>query len=267
MRRWLDRALTAAAVEPTEDRIKALHAATLIAGLQGNVPVATARAGEAQALAEHTSDRAAQGWAAIADGFAALVGGDANRALSRAEDAVAATDDPSVRVPAMMLQGWAFDFSGELGRALIWQEKALAIAESAGEVVTRSYALWAVGLGWWRNGKPERAEQLLRECLQLSHLIGDPRNGAACLEALAWIAGAKNDPRRAVLLMAAAEALGNRVGVPPAVLPDLAVFHEQCDCCARDELGAEAYAIAHRQGFAMDFDDAVAYALTQDALS
>jgi len=162
----------------------------------------------------------------------------------------------------MMLQGWAFDFSGELGRALIWQEKALAIAESAGEVVTRSYALWAVGLGWWRNGKPERAEQLLRECVQLSHLIDDPRNGAACLEALAWIAGAKNDPLRAALLMGSAEALGNSVGVPPAVLPDLAVFHEQCDCRARDALGAEAFAIAHRQGLAMDFDDAVAYALT-----
>jgi len=267
MRRWLDRALTAAAVEPTEDRIRALHGASLIAGLQGNVPVATARAGEAQALAAHTSEATAQGLAAIAEGFAALVGGDANRALSRAEDAVAATDDPSVRVPALMLQGWAFDFSGELGRALIWQEKALAIAESAGEVVTRSYALWAVGLGWWRNGKPERAEQLLRECLQLSHLIDDPRNGAACLEALAWIAGAKNDQRRAVLLMASAEALGNSVGVPPAVLPDLAVFHEQCDRCARDALGEEAFAIAHRQGFAMDFDDAAAYALTHDALS
>ena len=267
MRRWLDRALTAAPVEPTQDRVKALHGATLIAGLQGDVAVATARAGEAQALAEHTPDRTARGWAAVADGFAALVGGDADRALSRAEDAVAATDDPSVRVPALMLQGWAYDLSGELGRALIWQEKALAIAESAGEVVTRSYALWAVGLGWWRNGKPERAEQLLRECVQLSHLIDDPRNGAACLEALAWIAGAKNDARRAVLLMGSAEALGDSVGVPPAVLPDLAVFHEQCDRCARDALGAEAYAIAHRQGSALDFDDAVAYALTQDALS
>jgi non-specific serine/threonine protein kinase len=265
MRHWLDRALTAAAVEPSEDRIRALHGATAIAGLQGNVPVATARAGEAQALAEHTSEGTAQGLAAVADGFAALVGGDANRALSRSDDALAATDDPTVRVLAMMLQGWAFEFSGELGRALIWQEKALAIAESAGEVVYRSYALWAVGIGWWRNGKPERAEQLLRECLGLSHLIDDPRNGAACLEALAWIAGAKNDPQRAVSLMAAAEALANSVGVSPAVLPDLSVFHEQCDRCARDALGAEACAIAHREGFAMDFDDAVAYALTEDA--
>jgi non-specific serine/threonine protein kinase len=67
--------------------------------------------------------------------------------------------------------------------------------------------------------------------------------------------------------MASAEALGNSVGVPPAVLPDLAVFHEQCDFYARDALGAEAFAIAYRQGFAMDFGDAVDYALTQDGLS
>jgi predicted ATPase len=265
MRQWLDRALTAAAVEPSEDRIKALHAATLIAALQGNVAVATARAGEARALAEHTSNRAAHGLAAIADGFSALVGGDVTRALSQAEDAVAATDDPRVRVPAMLLQGLAFDSCGKLGRALIWQEKALAITKSADEVVLRSYALWAIGIGWWRNGKPERAEQLLQECLQLSHLIDDPRNGAACLEALAWIAGAKDEPSRAASLMASAEALGNSVGVSATVLPDLAVFHDQCDRRARDVLGAEAFAIAHRQGFAMDFDDAVAYALTPDA--
>jgi predicted ATPase len=265
MRQWLERALTAAPVAPSEDRIKALHGAAVIAALQGDVAVATAYAGEAQVLAEQTADRAAHGLAAIADGFSALVGGDVDRALSQAEHAVAATDDPSVRVPAMLLQGLAFDSCGELGRALIWQEKALAIAKSVDEVVYRSYVLWAIGIGWWRNGKPERAEQLLRECVQLSHLIDDRRNGAACLEALAWIAGANDEPGRAASLLGAAEALGNGVGVSPAVLPDLAVFHEQCDRRARDALGAEAFAKANRQGFAMDFDDAVAYALTPAA--
>jgi predicted ATPase/serine/threonine protein kinase len=267
MRHWVERALTATAVEPTEERIKALHAATVSASLQGQVPVATAWASEAQALEAHVSGRAAQGLAAITHGFAALVAGDADCALSRAEDALAATDDPTVCVIAMMLHGWACEFAGELGRALLWQEKALATAESAGEVVFRSYALWALGIGWWRKGKPERAEQLLRECLQLSRLIDDPRNGAACLEALAWIAGAKNDQRRAVVLMASAEALGNGVGASPAVLPGLAEFHEQCDRCAHDALGAEEFAMAHRQGFATDFDGAVAYALTREAVN
>jgi non-specific serine/threonine protein kinase len=202
--------------------------------------------------------------AAVTDGLAALVGGDAQRTLSRSEYAMAATADATTRVLAMMLTGWAYEYLDDIGQALIWQEKARATSESAGEVVFRSYALWAVGIGWWRNGKPERAGELLCECVQLSHLIDDRRNGAACLEALAWIAGAKNDPRRAVLLMASAEALVNGVGVSPAVLPDLAVFHEQCDRDARDALGAENFAAAQQEGLAMGFDDAVAYALAQD---
>ncbi len=44
------------------------------------------------------------------------------------------------------------------------------------------------------------------------------------------------------------------------------MFHEQCDRVARDALADEEFAIAHRHGFAMDFDDAAAYALTPDEL-
>jgi serine/threonine-protein kinase PknK len=115
--------------------------------------------------------------------------------------------------------------------------------------------------GWWRNGKPEREEQLLRQCLQLAHQLDDPPSGAACLEALAWIVREKNDPRRAVVLMAAAEALGNWLGVSPAGLPDLALFHEECERSSREALGAEEFGVARRQGAAMDFGQALAYAL------
>jgi predicted ATPase len=266
MRRWLDRALTATPLEPSNDRIKALYAATVCAGLQGDLPSANGRAAEAQVLAEQMSDCASRGLAALADGFAALVGGDSYRALRRSEDAVAATDDLIVRVPAMILQGWALEFRGELGRALILQEKALAMAESVGEVVFRSYALRSIGVGWWRKGKPERAQRLLQECLQESRLIDDPRNGAACLEALAWIARAKNNPRRAVVLMASAEALRDCLGVSPVEFPDLVVFQQECESRAREVLDAETFATAHRQGYAMTFDDAVTYALAEERL-
>jgi non-specific serine/threonine protein kinase len=266
MRRWLDRALTATPIEPSNDRIKALYAATVCAGLQGDLPAANNRAAEAQVLAEHMSDCTSRGLAALADGLAALVGGDSYRALTRSENAVAATDDPIVLVPAMILQGWALEFRGELGRALILQEKALAMAESVGEVVFRSYALRSVGIGWWRKGKPERAQLVLRECLQRARLIDDPRNGAACLDALAWIARAKNNPRRAVVLMASAEALRDCLGVSPVEFPDLVVFQQQCESRAREVLDAESFTTAHRQGYAMNFDDAVTYALAEEHL-
>jgi len=61
--------------------------------------------------------------------------------------------------------------------------------------------------------------------------------------------------------MAAAEALGRAVGASPAVLPDLVVFHEECECRARESLDSETFDAARRQGSAMSFDEAVAYSL------
>ena len=120
-----------------------------------------------------------------------LVSGEFDSACARFEEALDAVDDPTLRVSAMLLLGWGLEFRGEIGRALIWQEKALALAESSGESVYRGYALWSLGIGWWQHGKPDRAEQLLTDALQVTHVVDDPRQAAACLEALAWIADAK----------------------------------------------------------------------------
>lgn len=261
MHRWLDRALGATPSEPSVERIRALYAAAMIAGLQGDLAAESAWAAEAGTLAEQTTDPPARAMAATAEGFAALMRGDADDALARFESAVEADDNPTVRVGAMMLVGWALESRGDIGRALIWQEKALAAAESAQEVVFRSYALWSIGVGWWRHGKTERAEELLRECLRLTQQIDDPRTAAACLETLAWIARANSDPRRAAVLMGAAAKLGNWIGVSPAVLPDLAVFHDECEQRARETLGDEEFGAATREGAAMGFDQAVACAL------
>jgi non-specific serine/threonine protein kinase len=263
---WLDRALAATPSEPSEDRIRALYAAALVAGLQGNLPYTTMRTEEARSLAERMSDPVSHALVAIAGGVAALLNGDPDRALAEAEHALAANTDPALRMQATLMMGWALEFRGELGRALVWQEKALALTESAGDVVLRSYALWSVGIGWWRNRKPERAEQLLLKSLHLAHLVDDPRTGASCLEALAWIAGGRNDPMRAVVLMAAAAALCNSMGVSPAVLPDLVAFHDECESRARAQLSDANFDAAHQQGAAMDFGEAAAYAFDGEAV-
>ena len=261
MGRWLDRALAATPSEPTIDRIRCLYAAAMIAGLQGNLAGETVWVAQAASLVEQMTDTVAGAMVSIAKGFASLLVGDGDDALACFKSAAEADGDPAMQVSALMLVGWALESRGDVGQALIWQEKALTIAESAGELVFRSYALWSIGVGWWRHGKIQRAEQLLRECLRLAQSIDDPRNGAACLEALAWIARAKHNPRRAVVLMAAAKKLGNWVGVSPAVLPDLVVFHDDCERRTRDALDTKEFDAAWRQGAAMDFDEAVAYTL------
>ncbi|AGB26736.1 putative ATPase (plasmid) [Mycobacterium sp. JS623] len=264
-RRWLDRALAAAKAEPTTVRVKALYGAALAAnlhGLPGDIQAGAALAADAERLVQHMSDPIAQGLTAVAVGYAALLSGEYQRARAHFEKAVAATDDPTARAAAMTLMGWALEFQGDVGRALVWQEKALTLTKSLGESVYSSWALWSVGIGWWRQGKPERAEQLLKESLQLTRLVDDPRHGAACLEALAWVTRAKDEPKRAVVLMAAADTLGGAQGASPVILPDLAVFHDECERQAREALGHKEFEAARRDGHSMQFDEAVAFALS-----
>jgi non-specific serine/threonine protein kinase len=259
MSHWLQRVLIATADTCSVDRVAALYGATVIACLRGDVSSATTHVSQAQALVAQIDDPRSYGLDAIAAGFTALVGGRWESALAHAENGLAATDDPLVQVPAMILRGRVLEHDGEIGAALIWQEKALAITEAAGELVYRSDVLWSLGIGWWVNGKPQRAQQLLRQCLDLSRQIDDPRNTAACLESLAWIAGAHGDAERAVVLMGAAQTLGNGIGVTPSVLPDLVGYHDQCRLSAQKALGSEAFEVALRYGAAMDLDQAVRY--------
>jgi predicted ATPase len=260
-RRGLERALAAAPPAPTVPRIRALFGAATIAALQDDVPAASARLAEGRPLVEQMADPEAHAMIDIADGFTALVSGEFDRACARFEDALNSVDDPALRVAAMVLLGWGLEFRGEMGRALIWQEKALAVTEAHGESVYREYALWSLGIGWWRHGKPDRAEQLLKDALRLTYLVDDPRQAAACLEGLAWITAQKGDSRRAAVLMAAAETLGRAVAATIVVLPHLIDFHDECDRRVRATLDAEEFEAAGREGRSFGFDDAITYAL------
>jgi predicted ATPase len=260
-RRWLDRALAATPSEPTVDRIRALYGATMIAVLQADLSAATARVAEGRALVEQMADPQAHAMTSIADGLTALVSGEFDNACARFDDALNMVADPTLQVAAMVLLGWALEFRGEIGRALIWQEKAHALAESHGESVYRESALWSLGIGWWRHGRPDRAEQLLKGALRMTQLIDDPRQAAASLEGLAWIAAEKGDSRRAVVMMAAAETLVRGVGASTVFLPHLLVFHEECERRSREALGAKEFEAAREEGRSFSFDDAITYAL------
>ncbi|HJT90785.1 MAG TPA: protein kinase, partial [Mycobacterium sp.] len=218
-RRWLNLALDATPSVPTTQRIKALYGATMIAALQADMSVATAHVAQGRALVEQMADPGAQAMITIGEGFVALVSGEFETACRCLEDALTNADSPTLRVTAMVLLGWGLEFLGEIGRALLWQEKALALAEAHGESVYREYALWSLGIGWWRHRRPDRAGELLKEALQLTYVVDDPRQAAACLEGLAWIAAEEGDYRRAAVLTGAAETLGRAVGASTIVLP------------------------------------------------
>jgi len=262
-RSWLDQALAGAAREPTAERIAALYYATLLAGLQGDPPAGAARAREMQDLVEQVADPTARTLADIAAGFTALFGGDLSRACGLLDDIVEACADLTTQLEALLVLGWAHELRGNLDRALAVNEKALALTESLGESVLRSYALWSIGIAKWRGGDPDNSVDLLKRALRLAQELNDRRTAASCIEALAWIAGDADQPQRAVTMMAAAEALGQAVRSSVVVFPKLLEHEADCERRARDALTAEEYESARRKGSSMGLTEAVAYAFAE----
>ena len=259
-RRWLDRALASTPSEPTRQRVRALCGAAAIVELQGDLPAGKALVAEAQALAAQVNDPQLQGDVDVADGFTALVGGEFDRAAVCFVDALSATSDPIVQTAAALLLGLDLGFRGDTGQGLRWQRKALALSKSRGDSALRGSVLWSIGIGWWRAGKSTRAEPLLKDALRAA----DPANdlhAAACLEALAWIAGSNHDHRRAGVLMAAADELGRATATPVVPLPHLMVFHDECTRGAREALDQAEFEAAREQGASLTFAEAVAFAL------
>lgn len=262
-RRWLDQALVAATNEPSAQRVAALYYATLLAGLQGDPAAGTTRARELQDVAEQSAEGTAHTLAVIAAGFAALFGGDLSRACELLDDVVGVCANLTTRLEALLILGWAHELRGDLDQALAVNERALALTELHGESVLRSYALWATGIARWREGNHGAGAELLKRGLRLAQQLNDRRTAASCIAALAWISGDTAEPRRAVVMMAAADALGQAVHSSVVVFPKLLEHEADCERQARDALGAEGYESARRKGSSMGFSEAVAYALAE----
>jgi serine/threonine-protein kinase PknK len=266
-RRWLDEALARTPPEPTYERVEAIYYASLLASLQGDVHEASPRAREAHEVAEQLAgqlaDQAAHALAAIADGFAAMLGGDPDRACGRLAEPVDACDDLTVRASAQLLLARAHEMRGDAAEALAWNQKVHALAESHGETVYRTWALLGIGLDSLLKSDRQHAADVFKQGLRLAQLLDDRRTAATFIEALAWIAAADGKPARAVALMGAAETVGRAVGNYVFLFPNLPAFHEECDRRAREGLDAQAYEAALEEGRSLGFAAAVAYAVAE----
>ncbi|MFC9790362.1 protein kinase [Rhodococcus sp. NPDC127528] len=265
---WLDRALTVRPAIVSEVRAKALHRGCVTAELRGDFAAATALVAEAQALAEQTTDLRVHTFVEFTQGRYGVFIGDlvqAGARLERSYDAFAAQGDLYAQVTALLYLGWARELQHDLAGALDCYEKVIAITESHGESVIRSHALSATAVAVWRQGDRDRAMQLLQEALRLARRRRDPLAAATSLESLAWVVSGTGNSRHAVVLMGAAQALGQVAGSTTVVFPNLQSYHEECEQNALRALGQRAFEAAHRDGIALDLDAAVAYALGEDA--
>ncbi|MGW5388123.1 protein kinase domain-containing protein [Nocardia sp. NPDC003963] len=263
-RYWLERALATSSMNATPVRIKALQGASMAADIQGDPTTAAALVLEARTLADRTDDEVAQAYAEFAQGIHAVFSSDLQTAqapLAAALERFDAQDDVYGQVSVLLSLGWMHELQEDSAGALAHHEKALAIVESKQDEVNRATALWATAVAAWHQGDRERPSQLLRQALRSARQLNDPLMAGTVLETLAWIVGAEGEARKAAVYMGAAKALSRATGSSTALLPKLAVHHEDCERVALRALGRRSFESACREGGSMDLDAAADFAL------
>ncbi|AII10675.1 protein kinase domain-containing protein [Rhodococcus opacus] len=265
-RRWLDRLLAQPWETPTVERVKALHAHSVLAELQGDLTAASGSVTEGRRVAQQITDSTADAFVALAEGTLALYRGDFAQARSLLETALEKSNSPNPsHIEILHMLGRACDQAGDGQRAIACYSQALAITEACGEVVHRASTLRALGIAAWRRSDRTRAVRLLEQALQLARQVGDRRTTATCLEVLAWVAAENKDARRAAVLMGAAEELVRSVGTFTLWFPNLLNYHDDCERRTIHALGERTFAASRKEGQGLGFDAAIAYALGEKA--
>ncbi|WP_241031376.1 ATP-binding protein [Rhodococcus koreensis] len=265
-RHWLDLALASQGGQPSTGRVKALCADSMLAGVQGDLRAAAARIEEARVVATKIGGDEMGALVTSDEGRLSLYAGDLAHAVACFESAVNffRKGGNIHRVIGDLLGlGLACGLNGDIERAVACHEEVLSLAEPRGESVYRSYALWILGMLVAQQGDPVRATTLLEQGLQLTRVVDDPLTSAWCLEALAWIAAGDQRAQRAAILLGSAESLGKKVGGRTAIVPNLLLYHEECERRTRRVLGDRAFQSAYAQGEAFGYEEALAYALDE----
>ncbi|WP_433207316.1 hypothetical protein ACQP1G_21755 [Nocardia sp. CA-107356] len=123
--------------------------------MQGDLEAGEILVREGHALAAALADSTVDVVVAYADAFFAYCSGQISRAAALLEDSVVEfhrQDRLALEVEALTMLGLCHAMLESAERAGEYYRRVLGITESRGESVSRSYALWALGVLKWQSG-------------------------------------------------------------------------------------------------------------------
>ncbi|MER6943192.1 LuxR family transcriptional regulator [Nonomuraea sp. NPDC000554] len=259
-RHWLERGLEL--VSPDDPaRRTALWVASMLALCQGDFAAAVPKLEECLLLARQAGDEQTQAFATQVSGMVAFAAGDARRGMALMEEARAghrARGDFSA-VGINMFYDATYSADENPDRAAELAQAFLTMCDERQALVSRGYALFAVGITAWHQGQPHRAEAMMKEAAAFRSAINDRWGLTECVEVLAWIACCYGQHERAARMLGVAHSLWQAMGASPAQLWHHERAHEMCAAQARQNLGGRAYAAAFRNGERLGLDRAVPY--------
>ena len=216
-RQWLERALPRSAGVPVEVRAKALNAAGVLAGLQGDNQAAETFFRESFGLWETVGDLNRMAAAIGNIGLAAQDRQDTQQAImcfQKAESLYAAGGDRRGVAVSVGSRAHLARQEGQTEEAVALLQQALAVFREVGDPRGTANSLANLGHALLALGQPERSAAHFREALELRRSLGNTLGVAECLEGFAATAADVRQARRAARLLGAAAALREITGAP-----------------------------------------------------
>jgi len=154
--------------------------------------------------------------------------------------------------------GHVLRFQGRYAAAHARYEEGLAIGREHGSQSIVAYALTDLGLVELKQGDHAAAWSLIQESLAIWKGSGGTYGVIRCLEGLAQLAWAKEQPLRTAQLFGAASSFREKIRCP---LPPVDRADYDCLPVVRAALGGETFDAAWAEGGAMTLDQAMEHAL------
>lgn len=265
---WLGRGLDATA-SGAPHRPRGLWTSALFAILQLDPDRAEEVARTCIAEATAVGDVTARANADHMLGLTSFVRGDLLRAESflaeavRRFDTAGASDARSTM--ARIHLGMTYAYQDRIAEAVTVLVHAEADCAGASDAWVRAYALQSLALASFLSGDLDQGVRQAITGLAISRDLRDGRALIPRLDLLGWIAAEQRDAQRAATLLGAADALWPRDRSPTYRSKQLTSLREQAVERARTDLGPERFDRAFATGADLDLDQALAYALAENA--
>lgn len=260
-RRWLELALSASNDVPDSARAKVLLGLGTLLHYQGEKSRARMRLVEGLALSQRLDDQWTTAYLMTACGNLAEDEGKYDEASLHFSDAnvlfSSVGDHVNVAVTLYHLGVVAFG-QGNLELALAQCQNALNLSRSSNDPWTTAASLSYLGLIWSALGKFENAASALKEALTNYRRIESPERIAEVLSRTAILAQARGRPDAAIQLFAAAESIGERIGVHQE-LPELTSYARAISMI-REAYPSEDFAAKWAAGRGSSMSEAIAVA-------
>lgn len=257
-----------------EARGRALAVAGWLAVVDGRPEEAIRLFDEAREIGERLGHGVILADVALQEGLLALDRGDAETAITLCRAAATrhrAAGDIMGRIRAALWLAGALTLAGDLDAAALTAQEGVALCEAHGKGLYRAHLLTMLGVALWRRGETARAGALVRESLTFHRELGNPRGIGLNMAVLAWITAADGRYERAARLLGIFERFSQEprsrraIGAQVAGYRHLRPYQEECVAEIRRALGETAFEATVRGSARLDVDQALAYALEENA--